>query len=156
MGSDILLKLGITLTANRKSGRKVLQVIESLTETNVIEWMSKKYPQLSTRIGKSNNHIAKLILKENYAPIHQKGKRVPLHILEKVEKTQKKLIDEKQIVKLDKCSDENFSRVVKTAKVDKSIKITPGLNRLKDAIHKNKQQKESIDHLINEVATYFS
>ena len=89
MGRDILHKLGKTLTANRKSGIKVLQVTESLTETNIKEWMSKKYPQLSTRIGKSNHHIAKPILKENYTPIHQKGKRVPLHILEKVEKTQK-------------------------------------------------------------------
>ena len=49
-----------------------------------------------------------------------------------------------------------MSPVVLTVKRDKSVKIFLDSKTLNDAIHKNKYQMQSIDHLIEEVATYIS
>ena len=96
-------------------------------------------------------------MKENFKPIQQKGRRVPLHLLDKVEAELEKLIQVKQIIRVDKCSDEHFiSPVVITVKHDKSVKIALDSKKLNDAIHKNKYQMQSIYHLIDEVANYIS
>ena len=68
---------------------------------------TKKYPRLCTRIGKSKNCIAKSIFKQNHIPNQQKGRRVTPHLLEKVELELEKLIQEKQIIKLENCSRTN-------------------------------------------------
>ena len=48
-------------------------------------------------------------------------------------------MDEKQIIKPEKCSEEYFiSAVVITVKSDNSIKTTVDSKELKDVIHKNK------------------
>ena len=68
-----------------------------------------------------------------------------------------KLIDDKQIIKLEKCSDKLFiSPVVITVKKDKSVKIALDSKKLSDAIHKNKYQMQSIDHLMDSIALYKS
>ena len=77
MGSGILLKLGITLTANKNSGKRILHFTESIAETNIIKCTLPKYTQLCTRFGKSKHHIAKPSMKEDFTPVQQKGKRVP-------------------------------------------------------------------------------
>ena len=80
-----------------------------------------------------------------------------MHLLEKVENELKKLIDDKQIIKLEKCLDELFiCPVVITVKKDKSVKIALDSKKLNDAIHKNKYQMQSIDHLMDSVAVYIS
>ena len=80
-----------------------------------------------------------------------------MHLLEKVENELKKLIDDKQIIKLEKCSDELFiSPVVITVKKDQSVKIALDSKKLNDAIQKNKYQMQDIDHLIDSVAVYIS
>ena len=67
------------------------------------------------------------------------------------------MIDEKQIVKLTKCSDEHFiSLVVITVKSDQTIKIALDSKILNDAIHKNKYQMQSIDHLMDKIAMKIS
>ena len=58
---------------------------------------------------------------------------------------------------LDKCSDEYFiSPIVITVKHDKSIKIALDAKKLNDAIHKNKYQMQSIDHLMDTIACKIS
>ena len=70
----------------------------------------------------------------------------PLHLLEKMENELQKLIDDKQIIKLEKCPEELFvSPVVITVKKDKSVKIALDSKRLNDAIHKYKYQMQSFD-----------
>ena len=46
--------------------------------------------------------------------------------------------------------------MVSTVKKDKSVKIAQDSKKLNDAIHKNKYQMQSIDHLIDSVAVYIS
>ena len=52
--------------------------------------------------------MAKSTFKKEFKPTQHTGRRIPLHLTEKVERELKKLIDEKQIKKLTKCSDEHF------------------------------------------------
>ena len=52
------------------------------------------------------NHMAKSTFKEKLIPTQHKGRRVPLHLLERVEQEIEKSIEDKQIKRLDKCSDE--------------------------------------------------
>ena len=73
--------------------------------------------------------------------------------MEKVEHELKKLIEDKQIIRLEKCSDDLFiSPVVITVQNDKSIKIALDSKQLNKAIHKNKYQMQSIDHLTDSLA----
>ena len=124
MRRDILQKLGITLQqkTNQSPGNKIDSISSIETEKNIIKWIYKKYPHLLTRLGKS--HIAKSIFKQNHAPIQQKGRRVPLHLLEKLEMELDILIQDKQITKLEKCPDDLFVSpvVIKVKKGQTSIK----------------------------------
>ena len=101
--------------------------------------------------------MIKSTFKEYFTPTQHKARRVPLHLLERLEQELEKLMEDKQITRLEKCSNENFiSPVVITVKKDKSVKIPLDLKELNYAIHKNKYQKQSIDHLIDAVADYVS
>ena len=159
MGRDVLQKLGITLQQQqcKSPGNKIHAINSIETEKNIIKWIYNKYPHLCTRLGKSKNHIAKSIFKRNQNPIQQKGRRIPLHLLEKVEMELDKLIQAKQITKLEKCPNDLFaSTVVITVKKDKSVKITLDSKNLNKAIQKNKYQMQSIDHLVDAVALYIT
>ena len=144
MGRDILQKLGITLQQRpmRSPGNYINSISHIKTEKNIIEWILRKYPYLCSRIGKSKYHIANSILKENHTPIQQKGRRVEIEL--------DKLIQNKQITRLGKCPDDQFvSPVVITVKKDKSVKLALDSKKLNNAIHKNKYQMQSIDHLVD-------
>ena len=139
MGRDVLSTLGITLKAQKPQGKQIQKIFNIQTEKNIIKWIVHKYPHLCTRLGWSKNHIAKSVFKQNYTPSQHKGPRVPLHLLDKVENELKKLIDDGQTVKIEKCPDDLFvSRVVITVKKDKSVKIALDSKKLNDALHKNK------------------
>ena len=154
LGRDVLQKLGLQLTF-KNTGEKIHNI--NSVQHNIAQWVFQKYPHLCTRIGKSRNHIAKSTFHNTFHPTQHKGRRVPLHLIDKVEKELNKLIEDKQIIKLDKCSDEYFiSPVVITVKHDKSIKIALDSKQLNEAIHKNKYQMQSIDHLMDTIACKIS
>ena len=122
MGRDILQQLGIYLTATKPTVKTIGLISDASTEQNIIKWIFKKYPQLCTLLGRSKTIWQSQISMKNL-PQH-KGRRVPLHLLERVEQELEKLIEDKQIMRLEKCSDEYFiSPVVFTVKKDKSVKI---------------------------------
>ena len=58
----------------------------------------QKYPHLCTRIGKIT--LAKSTFHNTFHPKQHKGRRVPLHLIDKVEKELNKLIEDKQIIKI--------------------------------------------------------
>ena len=125
MGRDILQKLGIALQQRPKQspGNNINSISHIETEKNIIIWVLRKYPHLCSRIAKSKNHIAQSNFKQNHTPNQQKGRRVPLYLLEKVEIELDKLIQDKQIIKLEKCPDDLFvSPLVITVKKDESVK----------------------------------
>ena len=118
MGRDILTKLGLTLTQQQANkGKKVLNINENIIQQTFKKMDLQKYPHLCTRLGRSKNHIAKFILKKEKTPTQHKGRRVPLHLVEKVENELQKLIEHNQIIRLEKCPDDLFiSPVVITVK----------------------------------------
>ena len=97
MGRDVLGKLGISLQQkhNKSPGNHINSISSIETEKNIIKWIYNKYPHLCTRLGKSKNHVAKSIFKQNHIPIQQKGRRAPLHLLKKVERELDELIQDK-------------------------------------------------------------
>ena len=104
-------------------------------------------------IGSIKKHIAKSTFKQSFKPTQHKGRRVPLHLIDKVEKELKKLIEDKQIVKLEECSDKYFiSPVVITVKNDNSTLLAPDSRELNDAIYRNKYQMQSINHLMDTIS----
>ena len=102
-------------------------------------------------------YIAKSTFHHTFHPTQHKGRRVPLHLIDKVERELKKLIEDKQIIKLDKSSNEYFiSPVVITVKHGNSIKIALDSKKLNEVIHKNKYQIQSFDHLMDTIACKIS
>ena len=67
--------------------------------------------------------MAKSTFKEKLTPTQHKGRRVPLHLLERFEQELEKLIEDKQMMRPENCSDEYLiSPVVVTVKKDKASK----------------------------------
>ena len=86
-------------------------------------------------------------------PIQQKGRRIPIHLQERVEAELNKLIDQKHIIKLDKCSDKHFiSPIVITVKKDQTVKLALDSKKINKYIHKNKYQMPNIDLLLDNIA----
>ena len=155
LGRDMLQKLGIQQSQTKK-GKKIANFIK--TEHQKIKHkIFKIFPHLCTQLEKLKNHIDKSTFKQYFKPTQLKGRRVAIHLIDKVEKNQKKLIEEKQIIKLEKCSDEYFiSPVVITVKSDNSVKTALDSEELNDAIHKYKYQMQSIDHLTDTISKKIS
>ena len=159
MGRGVLPKpkLGISLQQTKQQGKQIHHISDAETGKNIIKWILKKYPHLCTGLGRSKNHIAESLIRQNHNPNQQKGRRVPLHLLEKVKQELDKLINDKQIVRVEKCPDRVFiSPVVITVKKDKSLKLALDSKKLNKAIHKNKDQMQSVEHLIDAVALHIS
>ena len=58
----------------------------------------------------------------NVTPIQQNGRRIPIHLQERVEKEPNKLVDQQHILKMEKCSDKQFiSPIVITLKKDQKV-----------------------------------
>ena len=84
----------------------------------------KKFLSLFDRKGESKNHVDNTNFKYPLCPIQEKGRRIPIHLQEKVQAELSKLLSEGHITKLDKCtSDCFFAPIVITVKKDDSIKL---------------------------------
>ena len=59
-----------------------------------------KFKEIFTRQGRSKNHRVHSVFKDPLVPTQEKGRRVPIHIQEKVGTEIKKLIKEGHIVNL--------------------------------------------------------
>ena len=85
--------------------------------------------------------------------MQQKRRRISIHLRERVEGELNKLIDQKHIIKLDKCSDQQFiSPIVITLKKDQTVKLALDSKKINKFIHKNKYQMPNIDLLLSNIA----
>ena len=115
------------------------------------------FPDLISRIGKSKVHTVRSKFHKNYTRSQQKGRRVPINLLDKVSDELKKLEEQGHIEKLQKCSDKNFiSTIVITVKKDKSVKLALDSKILNKAIHKNKYQMPNIYSLIDSISQHIN
>ena len=77
---------------------------------------------------------------KDISPIQQKGRRNPVHLQERVEAELNKLMDQKHIIEIDKCSDrQSISPIVITDKKDQTVKLAlESLKKINKFAHKNK------------------
>ena len=115
--------------------------------------VKNNFQQLCLRIGKSKHRVTKHNLAKNLNRYNQKGRRIPIQLQERVEAELSKLIDQKHIIKLDKCSDKQFiSPIVITVKKDQTDKLALDSKKINKYIHKNKYQMPNIDLLLDNIA----
>ena len=110
IGRYLFQGLGIQInqqSSPNSEGRKVA-LIEIQSSRNLKEEITKQFPGLMKRIGRSINHTVKSKFKTNFTLVHQRGRRVPIHLQKQVEEELKKLQDNGNIIKLDKCSDKTL------------------------------------------------
>ena len=110
------------------------------------------FPGLISIIGKSLKPSVEPTFHKHFTPPQQKGGRVPINIQPLVNDELKKLLAEKHIIKLNRCSDTNFiSPIVITVKRDKTVKLALDSKIVNKSIHKNKYQMPNIDNLIDTI-----
>ena len=124
LGRNLLPRIGIKLIQDKPT-QKVLTVQQSDESNHEIkQWVKDNFQQLCVRIEKSKHHVMKTQFNRDFEPIQQKGRRIPIHLQERIEVEVNKLIDQKHIIKLDKCSDRQFiSPIVITVKKDQTVKL---------------------------------
>ena len=117
------------------------------------KWIKDNYAQMFVRIGKSKNHTMKTQFLEEFEPVQQKGRRIPIHLQGRVEGELNKLIDQRHIIKLDKCSDKQFiSPIVITVKKDQTVKLALDSKKINKFNDKIKYQMPNIDLFLNNIA----
>ena len=90
---------------------------------------------------------------KEFIPIQRKSQRIPSHLQERVEGELNKLIDQKHIIKLDKCSDRQFiSPIVITAKKVQTVRFALDSKKISKLIHMNKYQMPNIDLPLDNIA----
>ena len=113
----------------------------------------QKFHRVFSRIGKAKNHKVFSTFNSPLVPIQEKGRRVPVHIQDKVGQEIQKLIHEGHVVKLNKCTSEHFiSPIVITAKKDGSVKLAMDAKPMNDQIHKNHYQMPNLLELLDSAA----
>ena len=124
LGRNLLPRIRIKLIHDKPTV-KVLTVKRSDESNHEIkQWVKDNFQQLCVRVGKSKHHVIKTQFIGDFEPMQQKGRHIPIHLQERFEAELNKLIDQKHIIKLDKCSDKQFiSPRVITVKNDQMVKL---------------------------------
>ena len=117
IGRNLLSQIGIKLIQEQQKQNVHAIREQKESDPTIIQWVKENFARLCVRIGKSKNHTRKTQYIKEFVPIQQKGRRIPIHLQERVEEELHKVIDQKHIIKLDKCSDRKFiSPIVITVK----------------------------------------
>ena len=125
LGLDLQSKVGITTT--QRPAPKLKSRFEIMLCEQSEPWKEKFYEDFKSlfdRKGRSVHHVVSTTFKYPLCPIQEKGRRIPIHVQEKVEKEIEKLLLEGHIQKLEKCTSDFFiAPIVITVKKDDSIKL---------------------------------
>ena len=118
MGLDLRNSLGIdTVQRNPPHVKTVQNVVEKLTSELIKSHFVKKFPLLFTRLGRSKSHQVHTTFMEPLIPRQIKGRKVPIHIQDRVSEEPQFFVRYGHITKLDKCTtDLSINPIVITAK----------------------------------------
>ena len=118
-----------------------------------VQQLAREFPKLFKRKGRVKNYRIEIDIKNETKVTQQKGRRIPIHLQEQVDKEIEKLLKEGHIEKVDKIQDNVFIQpTVITVKEDKSVKIALDARALNQSIPKDKHQMPSLDNLIDMLA----
>ena len=147
-----ILELSIQQSNNQKTVNQVDQ-----EHCPIKKQIATDFIDLISRIGKSKVHTVRSKFHRNHTPSHQKGRRVPIILLDKVSDELKKLSEQGHIKKLQECSDKKYiSQIVIRVKKDKSVKLALDSKDLNKAVHKNRHQMPNIDSLIDSISQHIN
>ena len=91
IGRDLFDVLGISITQTLCSTE--VSMMNTITTQCLFETrIANQFPQLISRIGQSKIHIVKSKLHKSFQPKHQKGRRVPISLQDRVNSEIKKLL----------------------------------------------------------------
>ena len=106
-----------------------------------------------SRLGRSKNHKVYTNFKFPLVPRQIKGRKVPIHIQDRVASELKVLVEQGHIEKLDKCTTDFFiAPIVLTAKKYGYIKLALNAKPMNAQIWKNKYQMPNIHELLDSAA----
>ena len=154
LGLDLQEQLGVVPTQLKAES---VQSLEYNSSDPISEYWSsffaKKYAHVFSRLGRSKHHKVYTNFKFPLVPRQIKGRKVPIHIQDRVANELKLLVEQGHIEKLDKCTTDFFiAPIVLTAKKDGSIKLAPNAKPMNAQIWKNKYQMPNIHELIDSAA----
>ena len=154
LGLDLQDQLGVVTTQLRAEHFQQLEVKDQdPTSDYWSSFFAKKYAHVFNRLGRSKNHKVFTNFKYPLVPRQVKGRKVPIHIQDRVANEIKQLVRQGHIEKLDKCTTDYFiAPIVLTAKKDGSIKLALNAKPMNAQIWKNKYQMPNIHELIDSVA----
>ena len=156
LGLDLQSQLGVRTTQVRPERSLVGEVsLSNLNETSE-SWKThfhQKFHRVFSRVGRAKNHQVFSTFKSPLVPIQEKGRRVSVHIQDKVGLEIQTLIQEGHVVKLNKCTSEHFISPAKiTAKKDGSVKLAMDAKPMNNQIHKNQYQMPNLLELLDSAA----
>ena len=126
LGLNLHEQLGIERVQRGPTEVNFTEDVEELDLTSQFwrDHFVKRYPIVFNRLGRSKNHKVFTNFKDPLIPRQVKGRKVPIHLQDRVTAEIKKLIKNKHIEKLEKCTTYHFiAHTVLTAKKDGSIKL---------------------------------
>ena len=119
LGLNLHEKLGIK-TVQRGPAEDSLAEEEQELDPTTQFWRDhfvRRYPNVFSRLGRSKNHKVFTNFKDLLVPRQVKGRKVPINLQDRVTAEIKKLIKDKHIEKLEKCTTDHFiAPIVLTAK----------------------------------------
>ena len=147
VGRDWVRALGLKLKTS-KSKQKIFNV-----EMEPKHKLYKEFEKLFTREGKVKGYEINAEFKENFKPVQQKGRRIPLQLQESVMKELEILQKNGHIEKISEIKDDVFIQpTVITVKRDKSVKIAIDAREMNNQIKKDKYQMPNLEDLTNTLA----
>ena len=154
LGLDLQEQLCIVTTQLKA---ETIQSLEYSSSDPISEYWSsffaKKYAHVFSRLGRSKNHKVYTNFKFPLVPRRIKGRKVPIHIQDRVASEIKLLVEQGHIEKLDKCTTDFFiAPIVLTAKKYEYIKLALNAKPMNAQIWKNKYQMPNIHELIDSAA----
>ena len=151
IGRDLFDQLGLAVTQSSSPKGKLVNNISSSSEFK--EQIAKTFPNLVSCIERPKNQVAKSNFHKDFRPRHQKGRRIPINLQDKVNNELKKMLDGKHIIKFSSFPDKYFlSPIVATVRKDQTVKLALDSKILNKAIRKNKYQMPNIDTLIESIS----
>ena len=148
LGLDWMKKLGITLGTGRTGPQ-----INHVTEDPDIISLKRKFKKLFHENHTVEGLEVKIQLKEDARLIQQKGRPIPIHLQQSVEKEINKLMKQGHIEKANNIDENCFvSPAVITVKKDKSVKIALDSRKLNEITIKRKAQMPNMEELISRIS----
>ena len=146
LGLDLQEKLGIVTTQLKA---KTIQSVDFSSSDPISEyWCSffaKKYAHVSSPLGRSKSHKVYTNFKFPLVPRQIKGRKVPIHIQDRVASEIKLLVEQGHFEKLEKCTTDFFiAPIVLAAEKDGSIKLALNAKPMNAQIWTNKYQMPNI------------